>query len=662
MRFSKIGYLVLVIYVGVCTACTSLVNAELESPDGRLKVTVSLDGGKLIYSLYKGKHPLIDKGQLGLRLQDHPLDTVLRITGVQYREVDEWWDTVWGEEDSIRDHYREMRVSIQEDIGLKRKWHMVFRLFDEGLGFRYEFPKQKGLEDFVIVDEATTFALNEDAVAWSIPYDAEFYEALYRKAPISALDTVSTPLTMVTADSTYLAIHEANLTDYAAMNLFSEGTTLKVHLTPWSTGEKVFVTDVRVSPWRTVIVAENPAQLMASRLMLNLNEPVAIDDTSWIKTGKYVGIWWGMHMKHYTWEYGEKHGATTENTMRYLDFAAANGFQGVLVEGWNKGWEDWKSYDFTGPYPDFDTEKVVDYAATKGVSLIGHHETGGRAKYYEDRLDSAFAYYHRRGVHAVKTGYVGGRLDGQELHSSQYGVRHYRKVIETAAKYQIMIDNHEPVMPTGLQRTYPNLVTQEGVRGQEWNAWSDDGGNPPDHTLIIPFTRGLAGPIDYTPVIFHFENTAMPNTKTNTTLAKELALFVVLYSPWQMAADMIEHYMANPKPFEFVRSCPTNWSQTKVVHAAIGEYLTLARQERNGEDWFLGSITNEEGRTLPLSLDFLDPDVKYRAYIYRDGENAHYQRNPYPVEIDMVTVDRSTTLTLVLAAGGGQAIHFEKIK
>ena len=398
--------------------------------------------------------------------------------------------------------------------------------------------------------------------------------------------------------------------------------------------------------------------------MLNLNEPCKIEDTSWIQPGRYIGIWWGMHMKKQTWEQGPKHGATTENTMNYIDFAAKHGFSGVLVEGWNYGWDgDWSAngdqFSFTKAYPDFDLEKITSYTASKGVRLIGHNETGGAAQNYEAQLDSAFALYQKCGINAVKTGYVNPLLDHKELHGSQYGVRHYRKVIETAAKYNIMIDNHEPVMPTGLQRTYPNLMTQEGVRGQEYDAWSADGGNPPEHTTTIPFTRGLAGPMDFTPGTFNFNNPVHPQTHPQTTLAKQLALAVVLYSPLQMASDMIENYENNPA-FDFITSCPTNWAKTVVPEAKIGEYVTIARKDRDSENWFIGSITNASPREVNLPLSFLDANASYKAHIFADGEEANYKNNPYPVTITEENVNSSTVLTLKQAPGGGTAIMIIK--
>lgn len=642
-------------------------SGQVSSPDKSISIRAGVEDGRIFYTASKNGDVLLDKSFLGFTLQNGPLGENMAISEIVHTSFSGTWDQTWGEEIVVDNTYNQMTVHVEEKTGAKRKFAVVFRLFDDGFGFRYEFPAQPHLADFTIMDEHTEFNFTASHKAWSIPYGSNYYEALYEPHPLSELDTVCTPLTIETDQGLYLAVHEANLTDYAAMNLRTEGGSpkLQVYLTPWSTGEKVFAHAPGVTPWRTVIIADNAGDLLLSRLMLNLNEPAKIEDTSWIQPGRYIGIWWGMHMGAYTWHMGPKHGATTENTQRYIDFAAKHGFSGVLVEGWNTGWEnDWTKegdkFSFTETYPDFDLETVTDYAASKGVNLIGHHETGGATVNYERQLDSAFALYQRLGVNVVKTGYVSPLLDGKERHSSQYGVRHYRKVIETAAKYHIMIDNHEPVMPTGLQRTYPNLMTQEGVRGQEWDAWDANGGNPPEHTTIVPFTRGLAGPIDFTPGTFHFDNPVFPNTRVKTTLAKQLALAVVMYSPLQMASDMIENYEKNQEPFKFIASCPANWAKTVIPHAEIGEYITIARKDRESADWYVGSITNAEKRTLTLPLDFLDTGVDYRATVFKDGAGAHYASNPYPVSIEQIDVTSTDALDLQLAHGGGTAIVFSK--
>lgn len=640
----------------------NLKNDIVKSPDGSITLEFGTNQGKVFYRVSKDGKSILNDSYLGFDLKGSSLKDNLSLKSVYRSSFDETWQQPWGEEINVRNHYNEMKVTVKENSTLAREFVINFRVFDDGFGFRYEFPKQKNLNDFVIMDELTEFNFADDHKTWSIPYNTEFYEGLFKSNPISKLDTVATPLTMETKSGLFLTVHQANLTDYASMNLAGDRTStrLKSYLTPWATGEKVFAKAPSVTPWRTMIIAKSAGDLMLSRLMLNLNEPNKLGDVSWIKPGRYIGIWWAIHMEKYTWKAGPTHGAKTENVLRYIDFAAKHNFSGVLVEGWNQGWEDWKDFKFTEPYPDFDIKKITDYAKSKNVTLIGHHETAGNTINYENQMSAAFDYYKKYGVDVVKTGYVGGKLDGKQPHSSQYGVRHYRRVIEEAAKHKIMIDNHEPVMPTGLQRTLPNLMTQEGVRGQEWDAWSKDGGNPPEHTTIIPFTRGLAGPIDFTPGTFNFTNTVLPNTKVHTTLAKQLALSVVIYSPLQMASDMIESYENNPA-FEFITSCPTDWSKTVVPDAKIGDYVIIARKDKASENWFLGSITNKDARTVKLDLKFLDSNSKYKAKIFRDGKGADYEKNPYPIIIEEKEVDNKTILPIDLARSGGVAIIFTKL-
>lgn len=629
-------------------------------------MAVELQDGVPYYSVYKGDTLVINQSKLGLSLKEGGvLGEDMALERVTRSAFSERWTQVWGEDAEVENRYNELTLELRERTGAKRPLTLLFRAFEDGVGFRYLLPSQSGVDSVTVMDELTEFNLPGAPQGWSMPKNSiEFYEGLYTRKAVSAIDTATTPLTIEADKGLFLTLHEANLTEWAGMNLTpqSGSNNLKVDLTAWSTGEKVFAKLPAESPWRTVIVAEKAGDLLLSRMMLNLNEPCKIEDTSWIEPGRYIGIWWGMHMEVTSWHQGPKHGATTENTLRHIDFAAKHGFAGVLVEGWNWGWDgDWTRdgdrFSFTEAYPDFDLKRVAEYAREKGVRLVGHHETGGATRNYEQQMDSAFALYESLGVRAVKTGYVQPRLDGVEHHSSQYGVRHYRKVVETAAKYRIAIDNHEPAMPSGLQRTFPNLMTQEGARGQEYDAWAKDGGNPPAHTTILPFTRGLAGPIDFTPGTFNFENLANPNTRVRTTLAKQLALSVVIYSPLQMASDMIENYEKNLAPFEFITSCPTTWSRTVVPHAIIGEYVTIARKDRHSESWFVGSVTNERARELTLPLDFLEVGVRYTAKIFRDGVGADYLSNPYPVVIEEMEVTSETVLSLQLATSGGTAIR-----
>ena len=637
------------------------------SPDGKIGVNIGIKEGRLFYTVDRAGEAVVDTSYLAIRMLEGNIGENTRINDITHSSYDETWTQPWGEERDVRNNYNEMLVSLTEQGESPIEFSIVFRVFDDGIGFRYDIPEQPELPKVTIMDENTEFAIAEDGVAWSIPWNHEYYEHLYETSPISRLDTVCSPLTMKIKDNLYLALHEANLTDYASMNLtpVDSSTRLRTYLTPLSTGEKVVTATPMQSPWRTLIMAENPGGLMLSRLMLNLNEPCAIEDPSWCKPGRYIGIWWGMHMKDYTWEQGPKHGATTENTKRYIDFAAEHGYDGVLVEGWNKGWDgDWSAngdkFSFTEAYPDFDLEEITEYARLKGVSLIGHHETGGAAQNYEKQMEDAFSLYEKLGVNCVKTGYVNLLLDGKELHGSQYGVRHYRKVIENAAKHHIVIDNHEPVMPTGLQRTYPNLMTQEGMRGQEYDAWSPDGGNPPEHTCVLPFTRGLAGPMDFTPGTFNFTNKAQPGTRPNTTVAKQLALAVVIYSPLVMSSDQIENYAGRPE-FEFIRTCPTNWDKTLVPEAKIGEYVTIVRKERDADNWYVGAITASNGRDTELDCSFLPKGQRYKATVYTDGKGASWKENPYPVEIAEIEVDSASRIPLRLADGGGAAIAITRI-
>ena len=463
----------------------------------------------------------------------------------------------------------------------------------------------------------------------------------------------------------YLAIHEAALTDYPKMQLIGEDSvTLKARLVPWSTGVAAYVVTPFATPWRTMIIGDTPGDLVTSYLMLNLNEPCKIDDPSWCKPMKYIGVWWEMHLGNGTWYASPTHGANTAHVKEYIDFAAEHGIPGVLVEGWNTGWEgDWPKndhFDFTKPYPDFDIKEITDYAAEKGVTLVGHHETAAWTKNYENQLDTAFKYYNDYGVHNVKTGYVNLLMDGKEDHSSQYGVRHYRKVVETAARYHVNIDNHEPVMPTGIQRTWPNLMTQEGVRGQEHCAWDPDGGNPPEHTVLMPFTRGLAGPMDYTFGTFNFDNPVYPFARVRTTLAKELALYVIIYSPMQMASDTPANYAAHPDAFQFIKDVPVDWDETRVPDAVSGDYVVTVRKDRNSSDWYLGAATDESARELEVALDFLDADAEYLAQIYADAPDANLESNPTAYTVSEQTVTAADKLPLRLAAGGGTAIRFIK--
>lgn len=642
------------------------VSYQVKSPNGQLVLVTGVDKGYPYYKLLRNGREVVGKSFLGLKLSNADLSQGLKVVHQERDAKDESWEQPWGEDKTIRNHYNGIKLGLQQVKAQSLVMQIEFRVFDDGIGFRYILPRQIHLNKIVLKEELTEFHLLKDVPAWSIPTNhTSYYEGIYTKDFLSKKDTVCTPLTIEADDSLYIAIHQAAMIDYADLNLTPvknnrQGITMVSALTPWQDGNKVYAEGSLTSPWRTIIVARRAADLMTSRLMLNLNEPNKLGDVSWIQPGRYIGIWWNIHMKKNTWEMGPKHGATTANMMRYIDFAARHGFQGVLAEGWNYGWGKGEKISYLKNYPDYDIEKICQYAQKRGISIIGHMETWGAARLLESQMDSVFSWYNKLGINCVKTGYVGTMLDKKELQHSQYGIRHYLKVVEAAARHHIMIDNHEPAMPTGLQRTYPNLMTQEGVRGQEYNAWSPDGGNPPEHTVTLPFTRGLAGPMDFTPGLFKLSNEAMPQIHVQSTLARQLAEFVVLYSPLQMAADAIENYENQPA-LSFIESCPTTWEKTIVPQGKIGEYVTVARREREGERWFVGCMTNREKRTLSFKLDFLDAGKKYCAVIYEDGPGANYQTNPYTMTIRQIEVGNTSTLTINLAPGGGAAVRIERI-
>ncbi len=651
--------------------------ANVKSPDGSNKIEFRLLDGRPYYRVSKAKDDIIKWSRLGIQLTTEPsLNGNLTVQKVTHATFDEIWEQPWGEAREIRNHYNQLKVELTTTGEPVRLMNIVFRAFNDGIGFRYEFPEQDHLQDFVIQDELTEFALSADHQSWWIrAYQHNRYEYLYTQTAVSAIDTVHTPLTMQTEDGLYLSIHEAALTDYASMTLENRGDNrLKCDLVPWAEGDKVRAATSHASPWRTIQIAEKPGDLITSYLILNLNEPNQLEDVSWIRPGKYVGIWWGMHIGTYTWGSGDKHGATTANVMRYIDFAAEHGFSGVLVEGWNTGWDgDYVAngdiFSFTELHPDFDLPQLSAYAASKNVRIIGHHETSAGVGNYEAQLEASFSLYKKNRINTVKTGYVGhgqniiryedGKpTEHREWHHGQFMVRHYRRVVETAARFGIMLDVHEPIKDTGIRRTWPNMMTREGARGQEFNAWGPDGGNPPDYTTILPFTRCLSGPFDFTPGIFDllFEQANKPDNRVNTTLIKQLALYVVLYSPLHMAADLPENYRDHPA-FMFIKDVPTDWETTKVLNGTIGNYITIARQDRNSGDWYIGSITNENGRSLEIKLEFLDPKRGYLAEIYTDAPDADWKTNPYAYEIKRKAVDHEDSLILDLAPGGGTAVR-----
>ena len=662
---------------------------RLLSPGGDIEVSVAARGGRLGYAVHYRGEEVVRPSQLGVLFESrHGFNDGLVLTGEpERRSSDTTWEQPWGENRFVRDHYNELLVTARHEVS-GAVIDIRIRAFDDGIGFRYEMPEQPGIESLNIVRELTQFNVPPEAAAWWIPADrTNRYEILYRESGLEGIDRVHTPVTFRLPSGTHLSIHEAALVDYSGMTLLQEDTgRFRAALRPWSDGILVKTAVPFVSPWRTIQIAPDAVGLVNSSLILNLNEPNKLGDVSWVKPGKYVGIWWAMHINERTWGRDGVHGATTGETMRYMDFAAENGFAGVLVEGWNVGWDgDWQAagdlFSFTESYPDFDIEAVTRYGHERGVELIGHHETSGNITNYEQQLGAAFDLYEELGVTRVKTGYVAGTswlkwvdengVPHYEYHDGQFAVRHHLKVIEEAAKRGISINPHEPVKDTGLRRTYPNWVTREGARGQEYNAWGLPP-NPPEHTTILPFTRMLSGPMDFTPGIFDLMPNERPpvredmprgnpESRVETTLAKQLALFVVIHSPLQMAADLPENYEARPDAFKFIHDVPADWGETVALEGEVGDYVVIARRERGTGDWYVGAITDGEPRQVEVDLSFLDGDGRYDAEIYVDGADAHWESNPYSLSIEQRPVTAADRLALRLAAGGGAAIRLARI-
>ncbi|MGZ8413226.1 MAG: glycoside hydrolase family 97 protein [Gemmatirosa sp.] len=644
------------------------------SPDGRNVVGIGVQDGQLGYYVQRGGQWIIQPSRLGFTFRaGAPLRDSLRIVSNARRAFDTTWTQPWGEVARVRDQHNELRVTVEETSTPQRRFVVALRAFDDGVAFRYEFPQQAALGDFEITDELTEFTLADNARAWWIASDRprlDRSEQLYSSGPVSTLDSVQTPLTMQMASGTHVVIHEADLVDYPRMFLAGsrmESRTLRAALAPWVDGIKVRGRAPFTTPWRTIQLADRVEQLAPSVLGLKLNPPSRIADTRWITPMKYVGIWWGMHLNTMTWSSGPKHGATTANTRAYIDFAAANGFKGVLVEGWNTGWDgDWiknqNAFSFTQPYPDYDLPGLAAYAKSKGIGIIAHNETSGGIENYERQLEDAFRLYQSLGITALKSGYVADTVGGGHSHYGQFAVRHHRRVIETAAKYGIMVNAHEPIHDTGERRTWPNMMSREGARGQEYNAWSGEGGNPPEHESILFFTRLLAGPMDFTPGIFDLllASSGRPHTpeepRPRTTLAKQLALYVVLYSPLQMAADLPENYAGKPA-FQFIKDVAVDWDTTRVLDARIGDHVVVARKARGRDEWFVGAITDEDARSFDVPLSFLPAGRAYVAEVYADGPRAHWRDNPLPVAISQRPVTAATRLRIALAPGGGQAIR-----
>ena len=666
---------------------------SVSSPNRSIAVTIrNAAAGNLSYQLtYKGQ-PVITPSELGFNLSK-PNRSLTRFTvvGADSSTTDTTWKPVWGEVSQIRNQYNELALTVQDKSGSGIRLIVRFRVFNDGVGFRYEFPQQTALNHFVVADERTQFTLAADHKTFWMPGDYDSNEYHYNTTklgeidPIKAAnlekdialksligpDAVQTPLLFKTTTGLYISLYEAALLNYPVMHLRlnKQTRTLTSQLVPDAVGNKAYLQTPAKTSWRTILVSDKATDLLASKLILNLNEPSKIGDTSWIKPQKFIGMWWEMHIGKATWEKaGGKHGANTQNVKKYIDFAAKYGFDGVLVEGWNEGWEDWFGnwkedvFDFVTPYPDYNIDSLTSYARQKGVRLIMHHETSGSVTNYERRMDAAYQFMNKHDINTVKTGYVGKIIPRGEHHDGQWMVNHYQRVAEKTAQYKIMLDSHESAHPTGLHRTYPNWMASEAARGSEFNN-APTLGITPEHTTILPFTRLLGGPMDFTPGLFRFRLNQFDSSRTQrvrTTLAKQLALYITLYSPLQMAADLPENYEKHLDAFQFIRDVPVDWDDTRIIAAEPGDYVLIARKAKGTDNWFVGAITDENSRDLPLKLDFLEPGATYEATIYRDADNADWQTNPEAYVIDKKTVTRQTTLPMHLAKGGGCAIQFIK--
>ncbi len=646
----------------------------LTSPDGTLALSVATDGdGRVSYTLTRGGRPILSPSRLGFLFTNAAsFDRGVTVSVGRTTSVDTRWELPWGERRHVRDHHSELLVTLRERGEGGRRIYVRFRLFDDGLGFRYEFPENSGWSDVRIQDELTEFNVAQPGTAWwIIGGDWNRYEQIYQRTPINAVSTAHTPLTMRLEDGTHLSFHEAALVDYAGMWLKrTEGQRFRATLAPSSTGARVQRMAPFTSPWRTMRIGSNAAALVESDLELNLNEPNRLGDVIWVKPYKYIGIWWGMHLGQWTWATGARHGATTANARRYIDFAAAHGFRGVLVEGWNVGWDgNWfgsgADFSFTQPTADFDLEGLAAYARSRNVRLVGHHETGGNAGVYEAQLENAMALYERLGIDSVKSGYVadaGGFItrgaDGSmamEYHDGQAAARHHLRVVEVAARHHIAVNPHEPIKDTGLRRTYPNWVSREGARGMEYNAWANSQ-NPVEHEPTLVYTRMLAGPMDFTPGVLSLQG--QNGQPLNSTRARQLALYLSLYSPIQMAADLIENLERYPRELAFISAVPTDWEDSRLIDGAVGEFALFARKDRSSADWYLGGITDGSARDFDVPLTFLTPGRRYTATIYKDGPEADYRTERRgDIVIESREVRSTDRIAFRMAPGGGAAIQ-----
>lgn len=678
-------------------AQTNVINVTMDKVV--LAFSINQNGQPQYIVNYKGE-TVINNSTLGFALESDSLFYKnFSLIGQSVRKVDETWAPVLGETKSIRNHYEELTVKLRHNSG--KLLNIIFRVFAEGVGFRYEFPLQPGLKYFIVTNELTQFSLTGDHTAFWIPGDYDSNEYNYTRSPISAIDnrpvvaahtdiavrmapdpySVQTPLMLKTGKGLYVNIHEAAQLNYPAMQLHVNTSNYQLYssLVPDAVGNKAYLHAPSRTPWRTIIISDNAPGILSSKMILNLNDPSKTNNTSWIKPMKFVGIWWEMQTGIAGWNYSSyadsldkkgqlipngKHGANTANVKKYIDFASKNNIQGVLVEGWNTGWEDWfgnwkeNVFDFVTPYPDFNVKEIMNYAKSKGVTMIMHNETSSSATNYERHLDTAFKFMRKNGYPSVKTGYVGRIIPRGEHHDGQWMMNHYERVLQKGLQYQVTIDAHEMPRPTGIHRTYPNFIASEAARGNEFHAFST--GNTVDHETILPFTRLMGGPMDYTPGIFKLRNyTSVADRTFHSTLCKQLALYVTLYSPLQMAADLPENYNAKSDAFQFIRDVPVDWDDTRIIAAEPGDYITIARQQKGGSDWYIGAITDEERREAIIPLDFLQKGKSYQATIYRDANNADWKSNPEAYVIEKITVNSGTTLKIKLAPGGGCAISIK---
>jgi glucan 1,4-alpha-glucosidase len=664
---------------------------NINSPSGDVNVSFILSpGGTPGYLVHYKGEMVIDSSSLGFTLKDAlPIKSGFEIISIVEDSISEPWQQPWGEQRKMLNKCSQLTVKLKEHQNSNRIMHLIFRAYDDGAAFKYEFPEQVELKEMIIMDENSRFQLRGNPTCWWAPGDWDIYEHLYTKSKLKKINaiakrdapglaqtyipenSVNTPLTMRTDGSLHIAIHEAALYDYADMTLRVDTTTELLQSSLVGSdrlGYKVKRALPFSTPWRVIMISDDAAGLADSKIVLNLNAPSKIADVSYFKPMKYNGIWWDMHIGKNSWDLASgKHGATTENAKKRIDFAAANGLKGTLIEGWNTGWEHWIGFedregvfDFVTPYSDYNLDEVVAYGKSKGVDVIMHHETSSAPLTYEKQLDAAFTLMKRLDLHVVKTGYVGKIIPKGEYHHGQWMVNHYQKVIETAAKYGIAVDAHEPIKGTGIERTWPNFVSREGNRGQEFNAWASDGGNPPEHLPIVAFTRMLAGPFDFTPGVFNISlKPWKPNNQINTTLAQQLAIYVVIYSPIQMACDLPEYYEGKPA-FQFIRDVGTDWEKSITLNGEIGDFITKAREEKGTGNWFIGGITDENARDITIDFSFLPRDVAFNAIVYTDGKDAHYKNYPTSISIEKTVINSTTNRIFHLAPGGGFAISLIK--